>query len=389
MRKTIEMQKGRIDDVVKLTAIAFQLPKPISVAWVGGVGIGKSTVAERLALTLGLDFVELYTLRLEPTDIMGVPIKATDPELNIPVIEYALPSAILTAVKRPTLVFWDEFDKGSDDVRRAALELLNNNRLSSKLAFHQRSVNLVALNPPECGGRYTLTEDVVNRLLLLQFPVDHDAVTSGLMSGEFEEITPLPYVPTVDLSNYPTNLRTCQFLVASFLKVNQSVVWAFPTDWDTEPFPTPRAWTKLSRLLAGIECTNLPSEEKNKLRRLAVRGMVGDDAAQEFTAWLTMKDIPEPEEAIRDPKKLPKRLDALALTLANIGSFVASHPEAWLPAWRVALYLDKNLALEDAAVHFALLLKSVGQQCGYDFTEVKQMLSQSNIPVVWLLVKGG
>lgn len=389
MRRTIEMPTGRIDKVVKLTAIAFQLPKPITVGWVGGVGIGKSTVAERLALTLGLDFVELYALRLEPTDIMGVPVKVTDPELNVPVIEYALPKALLNAVKKPTLLFWDEFDKGSDDVRRAALEILNNNRLSSKLSFHPRSVNLIALNPPECGGRYTLTEDVINRMLLLQFPVDHNGVVDGLMTGEFEENTPLPYVPTVNLEAYPTALRTNQFLIASFLRVNHSVTWAFPADWDNEPFPTPRSWTKLSRLLAGIECADLPIEEKNELRKMAVKGMVGDDAAQEFLTWLSMRDIPEPAEVLSDPKKLPKRLDALALTLTNVASYVATHQEAWLPAWRLAIYLDKNLALEDTAVHFALLLKAVGQQCGYDFTEVKQMLSQSNIPVVWLLVKGG
>lgn len=330
--KYFEVKQGRISDVVALTAIALQVR--VTVLWRGGVGLGKSATANAIARSLSLTPVTIYGQRLEPVDVIGLPYIATEQKTM-----YATPWWVALARQQPCLVFIDELDKAAEDTRRALLELLLAWRVEGE-SLHPSTRVMGAFNPPECGGRWEISEDVINRVLLVDFPCDIDGWTEGLVLGHFDGLsvqnssqippvdnTTISYtLPQVNFQKLPESARKWNALIGGFIKANPSSLYLFPRDWAGEPFATPRAWVLAVRLLAGLEAAGYGAAKDERLFRLALEGAVGVVATDEFLEWMRKQDLIPPKQLLSNPKLLPNSLSALYLNLYNCAQHVVSNP---------------------------------------------------------------
>ena len=120
--------------------------------------------------------------------------------------------------------------------------------------------------------------------------------------------------------NWQDYLPKWGVLMDEFIQRFPDRLEAYPKDpaKAAEPYPTPRSWTNVVKLLAGAESV---SASKN-VRRLLVNGCVGDGAGREFMAFLETQDLPDPEDVLADPQtlQLPRRGD---LAVAIVRSILA------------------------------------------------------------------
>ena len=83
---------------------------------------------------------------------------------------------------------------------------------------------------------------------------------------------------------------------------------AYPRDpaKASQPFPSPRSWTNLVKLLAAAD-----SVGPTRMRGQLVHGTVGTEAGIQFLIWLSQQGLPDPEIILADPSslRLPQRGD--------------------------------------------------------------------------------
>ena len=118
----------------------------------------------------------------------------------------------------------------------------------------------------------------------------------------------------------------CEF-IAHF----PALLAAYPKDpaKASQPFPSPRSWTNVVKLLAAADSVDADEEVKSTL----IYGCVGQEAGTQFLSWLSQQDLPDPEGLLRDPSslKLPLRGDLACAIVASVLGRVQQHntPERW------------------------------------------------------------
>jgi hypothetical protein len=109
-------------------------------------------------------------------------------------------------------------------------------------------------------------------------------------------------------------------LVDDFIQRFPDRMEAYPRDpaKAAEPYPTPRSWTNVVKLLAAAESVSAGKH----VRRLLINGCVGDGAGAEFNSFLETQALPDPEDILADPQllRLPRRGD---LAVAIVRSILA------------------------------------------------------------------
>jgi hypothetical protein len=211
---------------------------------------------------------------------------------------HVMEEARLRAELEPSVVLLDELTCAGHSIQAAALQWVNNPS--------QGCWMFAAANPPDkAAAGVDLTPPMVNRLCVLPWETPVDSIRAGWRNGLSFPAPEIPLVP----SNWQEYLAKWGVLLDEFIQRFPDRLEAYPRDpaKAAEPYPTPRSWTNLIKLLAGAESV---SADK-RIRRQLVIGCVGEGGGAEFRSFLETLSLPDPEEVLADPAKLqlPRRGD--------------------------------------------------------------------------------
>lgn len=312
-----------------------------SLLLLGPPGVGKSEtvrrVAERLAERKGLRFVEVasncevdgdvflfYDLRLtevEPSDFIGVPVVENGCTVFRP-----LKWAVLFS-KHPGVIFLDELTNvNREDVVSAAYKLILEKRVG-EVKLHPGVWVIAAGNTPEHSSvARTLPAPLVNRMLVIKFPVPSIKSWAKYMDEKYGEWD-------------RRVLAYLRMFPGDFLRV--------PGPEALENFPTPRSWSEVALSLPRLQ------DDADAVSVLC-RGYLGDEVGGKFLAFLKM-GAPNLEDFLTRPEAFValrvEERHLLCVALANwLKADFNRRARKALPLLRFMLSEDREMLMFLASV---------------------------------------
>ena len=123
--------------------------KPVLVR--GRHGVGKSQVVYQFAANAGLPVVERRASQMTEGDLLGLP--STDGAVT----SWNPPEWYKTACETPVVLFLDEVDRATPEVRQGIFELTDSRKLAG-FALHPETLIFAAVNGGEHGEQYQVGE---------------------------------------------------------------------------------------------------------------------------------------------------------------------------------------------------------------------------------------
>lgn len=249
----------------------------------GPHGIGKSEMVKEYAMENNMHCVVLLLSHQEVGDLIGMPI--TD-EVNQQTI-WLKPSWFVEIEEKAkmginSVLFIDELNRGSKDVRDTALSLV----LDKKLHTHvlPRNTMIVAAVNPSNSGKYQVAQldpALTNRFLKIN--VDANATSW------------LEYAKRKNLHH----------TVISFIAKNEDKLF-FESENGDEQSATPRSWTMLSENLKVLEQSS-EKDNKNLLKAIII-GKIGTAiGGQFFNYYLENSKLLDTKDIVEEVNKLAKK----------------------------------------------------------------------------------
>lgn len=182
----------------------------------GAPGIGKSSLVEEFALSVGLDCVSLLGSQLAPEDIIGVPRIINGKSSFCP------PASI--ARDEPYCLFLDELNACSHEVQKSFYSLINEKRIG-EYELPKGSIVIGAGNRAQDNAIVRpMSSALMNRLVHVNLSAAHK---DWLKWAENNSIHPW---------------------IVEYIHNRSDHLWAQPPKTE-EPFSTPRSWHMLSDAL--------------------------------------------------------------------------------------------------------------------------------------------
>lgn len=298
----------------------------------GMPGTAKTAVHRALAQQSSRRFIPLMLDQLLPEDIGGVPVPRT---INIGGTDHdcvvkLLDEGLVRALAEPAVVLIDELTNASHSIQAAALQLINEPPAGCWM--------FAAANPiDQAANGVELAPPMVNRLCVLEWSWHNDERRAGWRSGFKSYPSPhLPIVPPDFLDSFGAFwgdiLCQCEDRFPEMFGAE-----AYPEDPSkaSQPWPSPRSWTNVGKLLAAADSVGADAVTKDAL----IKGCVGVAAGTQFQRFVTSLQLPDPEELLAMPHtlKLPVRFDlSRAIVASVIGRVRAnSTPQRWESAYDV------------------------------------------------------
>ena len=246
----------------------------------GRHGIGKSQVVYQLAAQLGLPVIERRASQMTEGDLVGLPsIDGNRTSFNPP-------DWFKEACEEPSVLFLDEVDRATLEVRQGIFELTDSRKLNGH-HLHPDTVVFAAINGGEHGEQYQVNE---------------------MDPAELDRWSVWDIDPTVEdwLSWGKENVDV---LIWDFINQNRSHL---EHKGDIEPnkrYPSRRSWKRLNDVLDGAGLL----EEASPAMFTLAQSFVG------FEAAVSLNDFAQNYERIVTVEQLlaGERVDALAAMSLN------------------------------------------------------------------------
>jgi len=133
----------------QVAPLVAAVKKPILLR--GRHGVGKSCVVYQTAAGLGLPVVERRASQMTEGDLVGLPVIAGDTTTFNP------PDWFKQACNEPVVLFLDEVDRATIEVRQGIFELTDSRKLNGH-ALHENTLVFAAVNGGEHGEQYQVGE---------------------------------------------------------------------------------------------------------------------------------------------------------------------------------------------------------------------------------------
>lgn len=293
----------------------------------GPPGVGKTELVRALAAKNNIPLYILLASTMDPTDINGLPaikeITITkeivvhkpmldaegkpmlDAKTQEPILEEVVESSEQTAtITEPTLQYWAEgliregkgilfFDEANNAVPSVQSTLLSvlQGRVVGRHTLPDDVWMIAASNDVADGAdSWELAPPMANRFLHIEYQGDFGDWCEGMSVGWNKSSGRID----------ATNLQRERSIIVQFLRQH-------PGEWNNMPkddasrgkaWPSPRTWDKLSAMLAVLP------EDKAVSRNLAVRGLVGEAAANAYTRFVDGLRLPPYATILKDPESI-------------------------------------------------------------------------------------
>lgn len=117
----------------------------------GRHGIGKSTVVYQIAKQRGLPVVERRASQMTEGDLLGLP------KVEGNVTQWLAPEWLHTACQKPVVLFLDEVDRATMEVRQGIFELCDSSKIAG-YELHPDTIIFAAVNGGQHGAQYQVGE---------------------------------------------------------------------------------------------------------------------------------------------------------------------------------------------------------------------------------------
>jgi len=218
----------------------------------GRHGIGKSTLVYQKAKELGMPVVERRASQMTEGDLLGLP------KITKGVTTWCAPDWLSEACKKPVVLFLDEVDRATMEVRQGIFELCDSRKIAGH-KLHEDTLIFACVNGGEHGSQYQVGE---------------------FDPAELDRYTTFDVEPTVEdwLEWAKGNVAV---EIWDFINHNHKHIEH--TD-DYEPnkvYPSRRSWERLSKTLS-----TLPSIENGTTLYHLATSFVGFEAAVAFNDFM-------------------------------------------------------------------------------------------------------
>ena len=190
----------------------------------GRHGIGKSTLVYQLAKQLDLEVVERRASQMTEGDLLGL-LKVTKG-----VTQWLAPEWLHTACNKPVILFLDEVDRATMEVRQGIFELCDSRKIAG-YTLHPDTLIFAAVNGGEHGAQYQVGE---------------------MDPAELDRYTVFDVEPTVEdwLTWAKDEVRD---EIWNFINQNHQHLEHREDYEPNKVYPSRRSWERLSKTLNGLD----------------------------------------------------------------------------------------------------------------------------------------
>ena len=146
-----------IDFATFTTTAPFILDARLPVLLRGRHGVGKSQVVYQIAEERGLPVVERRASQMTEGDLLGLPDTADTAINGRKATTWNAPDWLVTACEQGVLLFLDEVDRATMEVRQGLFELTDSRKLNG-WHLHDDTLIVAAVNGGEHGAQYQVGE---------------------------------------------------------------------------------------------------------------------------------------------------------------------------------------------------------------------------------------
>ena len=292
---SVNSQTMSLTTFLRVSAAAMRVG--IVPLWWGDAGIGKTSMARTLARLDGgrCEVVEPY--KHTAIDLQGLPHVSADEHVTL------IPPAwaVRAAAGETTHLLIDEVTIAGD-AQKALLSVALDRRVGD-LTLPREVKIIAAANPPELSvDGDDLPGPLANRFLHLDFPTGAEAWIAGMTTGWQLPAGAFDGLPDPT----PERRAVTRAVVTGFIRQFPALLHDRPhgqPDKEGRAWPSHRQWERVADVLAALgPC---PSDsEGTEAETVAVAGLVGQGAAQQFMAWRREADLPDPDEVTREPESI-------------------------------------------------------------------------------------
>ena len=123
----------------------------------GRHGVGKSQVVYQVANRLDLPVVERRASQMTEGDLLGLPDTADTDIDGRKATTWNAPDWLVTACAQPVVLFLDEVDRATMEVRQGRFELTDSRKING-WKLHPETLIIAAVNGGEHGAQYQVGE---------------------------------------------------------------------------------------------------------------------------------------------------------------------------------------------------------------------------------------
>lgn len=246
-----------------IPAIKMVLKEKLPVLIRGPHGIGKSAVVYQTAAELGLKVVERRASQMTEGDLLGMPSATPEIVGDFQATKFNPPAWFLECCIEPRLLFLDEVDRATREVRQGLFEL-NDSRKLAGYSLHEDTVVVAAVNGGASGHQYQVND---------MDPAELDRYAVYDVKADFT----LWKIWAMTVGINP--------LIVGFVESNQPYFTHLGDLQPNETYPSPRSWERLSKILGH----NTKKAELEPIRGTILTltsGLVGLPAAGAFMKYL-------------------------------------------------------------------------------------------------------
>ncbi len=247
---------------LEVTPYVTAIHKPVLLR--GRHGVGKSQVVYQFAESIGLPVVERRASQMTEGDLVGLP--KTDGDVT----SFCPPDWFKAACDEPVILFLDEVDRATIEVRQGIFELTDSRKLNGH-RLHTGTLIFAAINGGEHGEQYQVGE---------------------MDPAELDRWTVFDVEPTVeDWLNWAQG--TVDTVVWDFINQNRNHLEHTSDFEPNKVYPSRRSWDRLNECLSTLvdeqEKTVLEHGHGSTLFNLA-SSFVGFEAAVAFNDFVQNYD---------------------------------------------------------------------------------------------------
>lgn len=282
--------------VQQAAALAVQANIPV-ILW-GAPGIGKTSWLEALGEAMGAEVFTVIGSTKDPADIGGImDLKGR----LIPPI-WAAEIRDRSKEKKKSVLFLDEFSSMTPLVQAALLRVVRD-KVAGETHFDPtgKYVHVVcAANRPEEGaGSIDLPPPAANRLIHFNWPTPSPLEwAQGIITGKWS-VPKLEILPDGWRRSGP--VRGAKEDIAAFVQAREEFLLSMPKTEKAagEAWASPRSWEMAADALGAARFVGAPRDVQYEL----VKGSVGENIAGEFFNYISERDLPDPEDILKDPTR--------------------------------------------------------------------------------------